>query len=179
MIYFTSDLHFYHPKNPHIGKRSFETSEEKDCFLIKQWNSTIGPDDEVYMLGDVSEGNGEETNRILRQLTGKKYLVIGNNDHYLEDPSFDKSLYLWCQPYYELLTMDTKFVLFHFPIEVWSGCGKDRIHLHGHCHSHQAMQTSIRRYEVGIDAHDGRPVSITEIWDKVKNCHNKTNWHFD
>ncbi|WP_166445756.1 hypothetical protein [Enterocloster lavalensis] len=30
----------------------------------------------------------------------------------------------------------------------------------------------IRRYEVGVDAHDGRPVSIEEIWEAVKDLHN-------
>ena len=99
--------------------------------------------------------------------------MIGNNDRYLEDPAFDPSVYQWCRQYHEINEMGTKFVLFHFPIEVWSGYGKDRIHLHGHLHRSKPIWEPIRRYEVGVDAHDGRPVSIGEIWDAVKDLHNE------
>ncbi|WP_099469869.1 metallophosphoesterase family protein [Konateibacter massiliensis] len=172
MIYFTSDLHFYH-KKPIMGKRTFSSAKEKNKFLIEQWNNTVRENDEVYLLGDISDGNGLETNAVLGRLNGTKYLVIGNNDEYLNDPQFDRSNYAWCKQYYELLTMDTKFVLFHFPIEVWSGYGKDRIHLHGHLHREKPFYEPIRRYEVGVDCHDGKPVSIEEIWERIKEFHNK------
>ena len=173
MIYFTSDLHFYYRKSVNkVGSRIFENQEEKNAFLIRQWNSIVQDSDSVYILGDFSDGNAEETAGILRELHGKKYLVIGNNDHYLEDPAFPKDLYEWTKPYFELKEMETKFVLFHYPIEAWSGYRNDRIHLHGHVHRLQAMYEPIRRYEVGVDAHDGKPVSIDEIWESVKDCHN-------
>lgn len=180
MIYFTSDLHFYHTKLPAVGQRNFETVEEKHVFLTEQWNKTVKETDEVYLLGDVSDGSGKDTSRILKQLHGKKYLVIGNHDKYLEDPLFDQSIYEWSGPYYELLTMDTKFVLFHYPIEIWSGYGRDRIHLHGHLHRRRPVYEEIRRYEVGVDAHDGKPVSIEEIWEQIKGFHNpppKEGWY--
>lgn len=173
MIYFTSDLHFFCKKGLVVGKRRFTTNEERNEFLIEQWNATVQKTDEIYLLGDISDGNAEKSNEMLRRLAGTKYLIIGNNDKYLEDSNFDRSIFKWCKQYYELLTMDTKFVLFHFPIEVWSGYGKDRIHLHGHLHRQTPMYASIRRYEVGVDAHDGKPVSIEVIWDKMKEFHNK------
>lgn len=173
MIYFTSDLHFFYKKDPCVGMRHFSSGEEKNEFLVDCWNRTVSGTDEVYILGDVSNGGGQETAEILRRLNGKKYLVIGNNDRYLEDPAFDPSVYQWCRQYHEINEMGTKFVLFHFPIEVWSGYGKDRIHLHGHLHRSKPIWEPIRRYEVGVDAHDGRPVSIGEIWDAVKDLHNE------
>jgi calcineurin-like phosphoesterase family protein len=173
MIYFTSDLHFYYKKSIVVGNREFHSCIEKNEFLIEQWNSVVKPEDEVYLLGDISEGTGIETNEILKRLNGTKYLVIGNNDKYLGDPQFDKSLYVWCKQYYELLTRETKFILFHFPIEAWSGYRKDRIHLHGHLHRLKPTYEPIRRYEVGVDAHDGKPVSIEEIWESIKEFHNE------
>ncbi|MGN0371493.1 MAG: metallophosphoesterase [Enterocloster sp.] len=173
MIYFISDTHFFYRKSsPHVGRRSFRSREEKNEFLISRWNDTVKTEDEVYILGDFSDGSAEETERILERLKGRKYLVIGNNDHYLEDPSFHSSLFQWTKQYYELHAMDTKFVLFHFPIEAWSGYRNDRVHLHGHVHRPQPVYEPIRRYEVGADAHDGRPVSIEEIWAAVKGFHN-------
>lgn len=173
MIYFTSDLHFYNKKAPIVGKRIFDSIHEKNEFLIKQWNDVVKPEDEVYLLGDISDGNASQTNEVLKRLNGTKYLIIGNNDKYLEDSQFDKSIYAWCKPYYILRMKDTKFILFHFPIEVWEGYRNDRIHLHGHLHRKKATFEPIRRYEVGVDAHDGRPVSIEEVWDSIKEYHNK------
>ena len=173
MIYFTSDMHFYSIKTPYVGERIFHTAHEKNEFLIKQWNDVVTPADEVYMLGDISDGTASQTNEVLKRLNGTKYLIIGNHDKYLEDSDFDKSLYAWTQPYYILRIRETKFILFHFPIEVWEGYRNDRIHLHGHLHGKKATFEPIRRYEVGVDAHDGRPVSIDEVWDSVKDLHNK------
>ncbi|MFA9378688.1 MAG: metallophosphoesterase [Lachnotalea sp.] len=173
MIYFTSDSHFYCKKQPFVGNRAFASNIEKNEFLMNQWNKTVNPEDEVYLLGDVSDGTGIETNEVLERLNGTKYLVIGNNDKYLDDPNFDTSLYAWYRPYYELHTMNTKFILFHFPIEAWTGYLKDRIHLHGHLHRLSPIYEPIRRYEVGVDAHDGKPVSIEKIWESIKDYHNK------
>lgn len=173
MIYFTSDTHFYYSKSAgKVGTRNFETPEEKNAFLMECWNQTVKPEDEIYILGDVSNGSGAETNEILRQLHGRKYLIVGNNDRYLDDPEFDPGLYEWIKQYYELHEMGTKWVLFHYPIEAWSGYLKDRIHLHGHLHRPRAVYEPIRRYEVGVDAHDGCPVSMEEVWEVLQNLHN-------
>ncbi len=175
MIYFTSDLHFYHSTMPKVGRRLFGTAQEKNEFLVEQWNDTVGDSDEVYLLGDVSDGDGEETNRILERLNGTKYLVIGNHDRYLDDEAFDASLYAWTRQYHELWYREEKFVLFHFPIEAWSGYSKDRIHLHGHLHRLEPVCEPIRRYEVGVDANDGCPVSIDAKWERTRVLH---NWHW-
>lgn len=173
MIYFTSDTHFYNKKRlPRIGQRSFYDTAEKNTFMIQQWNRTVTSEDEVYILGDFSDGTAKQTEYLLKQLNGKKYLVIGNNDRYLDDKDFNRELFEWTKHYYELHTLNTKFVLFHFPIEAWSGYSNDRVHLHGHIHRPLAMYEPIRRYEVGVDSHDGRPVSINTVWEAVKKYHN-------
>ncbi len=172
MIYFTSDLHFFSKKSLCVGGREFPSAQERGEFLAEQWNRTVAAEDEVYLLGDISNGSGEETGRMLERLNGRKYLIIGNNDRYLDDPAFDRSVCRWYRQYYELRAMDTRFILFHFPIEVWTGYKKDRVHLHGHLHREKPVWEPIRRYEVGVDAHDGRPVSIEEIWEAVKDLHN-------
>lgn len=175
MIFFTSDLHFcrtYKDKY-RVGTRRFGSLQEKEAFLISRWNDVVGEADEVYVLGDFCEGDGRAANDVLRKLHGRKYLIIGNNDPYLRDPAFDPILFVWREHYAELLIDDTKLVLFHFPLEVWSGYNKDRIHLHGHMHRLRAVYEPIRRYEVGVDAHDGRPVSIDAVMEALKDCHNK------
>lgn len=97
MIYFTSDQHFYNQKNYSVGGQRFDTIARRNDFLVRQWNSVVLPMDEVYLLGDISDGNGVETTEILRQLNGTKYIVIGNHDLYLDDPEFQVSEYEWCK----------------------------------------------------------------------------------
>jgi len=173
MIYFTSDSHFFYGKSqPRVGEKTFNTPKEKNDFLIERWNDRVGEKDIVYILGDFSNGNGEETNQILRRLKGEKYLIRGNNDKYLKEPDFEAGHFQWVKDYFELHALDTKWCLFHFPMEVWSGYAKDRFHLHGHLHRRHPIYEEIRRYEVGVDAHEGYPVSIDEIYDALKEFHN-------
>lgn len=186
MIYFTADTHFFwsekrgiRPDTLRVGGRSFDSVKEKAEYLLSRWNETVKSEDEVYILGDLSDGTAAETAALLRRLNGKKYLVIGNNDHYLEDPAFPQELFVWAKHYFELLTLDTKFVLFHFPIEVWSGYGYDRVHLHGHIHRSQPIVEPIRRYDVGVDANDGAPVSLETVWKRVEPLHNDARFMED
>jgi len=172
VIFFTADTHFYNKEHLRIGHRYFGNWQEKQEYIISQWNGVVSPTDEIYLLGDISDGTGEETNQVLSRLNGTKYLIIGNHDFYLDDPDFDQSLYVWARQYHELYTMNQKFVLFHFPLEVWSGYRNDRFHLHGHLHRPAPVYEPIRRYEAGIDAHDGRPVPIDAIWERLTGFHN-------
>ena len=54
MIYFTSDLHFWHKNAIIYTNRPFETVEEMNEKLIEYWNKTVHANDEVYILGDVT-----------------------------------------------------------------------------------------------------------------------------
>lgn len=48
--------------------------------LIANWNATVGPADEVWVLGDVALGRITETLRLVANLAGRKHLVPGNHD---------------------------------------------------------------------------------------------------
>jgi len=81
MIRFIADLHFDDAEVMRYDKRPFETVEEMNSAIIKAWNSTVMPEDTVYVLGDVADNrNGNRIKEIIRQLKGRKILVIGNHD---------------------------------------------------------------------------------------------------
>lgn len=173
MIYFTSDLHFDHENIIHLTKRPFRDAAQMNATLIKQWNATIKPSDEVYILGDVTMKNAEVANTYLKQLRGRKYLITGNHDRFIKNQDFDESLFVWIKDYYELKYQGTLFVLFHYPIMDWNGMYRNSIHLHGHIHSHAydnflLQEQGIRRYDVGVDANEFRPISIEEIIKKYE-----------
>ena len=174
MVFFTSDLHFYHEKIIKHTRRPFHTVEEMNKALIKKWNDKVAHDDEVYILGDFTLKGTDIASALLQSLKGKKYLVRGNHDHFVDSAEFDQSLFSLVQDYMEITYLNTKFVLFHYPIVEWHGYGKGVIALHGHQHNHKDYNTKnqkdgLFRYDVGVDANDMAPVSAEEIIDFFYN----------
>ena len=89
MIYFTSDLHFYHKNINKYAKRPLDSVEEMNEKLIKNWNNRIKSEDEVYILGDFTMKGTEYAADILSKLKGKKYLIKGNHDNFVNQETFD------------------------------------------------------------------------------------------
>lgn len=82
--WFTSDLHFAHP---HVAKlRGFEDYREHDETIIRNLNERVAPDDDLYVLGDISSGSKtslDEALRLLHRLNvGRTHrvLILGNHD---------------------------------------------------------------------------------------------------
>lgn len=142
MRYFISDLHFFHNRlNEHLDCRGFASGEEMNAYMIRQWNSRVRNGDEVVVLGDFSIGNGKETSEVLRQLNGRKYLIIGNHDRYRKEHTFDTGLFEWMRPYEELRDNRRKIILSHYPVFCYNGQydktekgGPKSYMLYGHVH---------------------------------------------
>lgn len=170
MIFFTSDLHSYHEKIIHHCGRPFRDVQVMNEKLIHNWNSIVSPDDDVYILGDVTMKGPELAFAVLSRLVGKKYLIRGNHDYFVDNHAWSEYswVFQWVKEYHELVVNNQKFVLFHYPIAEWDGFYKGSIHLHGHQHNQsvynfQQQQAGIRRYDVGVDANDFTPVSIEHV----------------
>lgn len=123
MRYYIADLHFGHAKlNIAMDQRGFASGEEMDRYMIEKWNSRVRRGDEVVILGDFCmTKKADEAEKIIRQLKGKKYLVVGNHDRYLNDKTFDRSLFKWIEPYHELNDDRRKIVLSHYPVFCYDG----------------------------------------------------------
>lgn len=136
--------------------------------LIKNWNSKVNADDEVYILGDVTMKGADLAAEILYQLKGKKHLIKGNHDKFIKNQNFDRNIFVSVSDYDEVTYMNTRFILFHYPILEWNGFFRGSIMLHGHQHNHsdynfRNLQENIKRYDVGVDANNMYPVSAEEI----------------
>ena len=79
-IFFTSDTHFNHSSIIRHCNRPFANIEQMNEALIENWNRVVGKNDKVFHLGDFSFGGTAQWNKILDQLNGKIYLIIGNHD---------------------------------------------------------------------------------------------------
>lgn len=69
--FFIADTHFSEDNIRRYENRPFESVEEMDASLIKNWNSVVSSDDEVYVLGDF--GADKKETYILSKLNGTKY----------------------------------------------------------------------------------------------------------
>lgn len=88
---------------------------------IKRWSNKVKRGDEIYILGDLSFYKGEDTNKILKRLSGMKFLIKGNHDHlFLDDEKFDQSLFRWVRDTTMVKDGDHRISLFHYPIQVWN-----------------------------------------------------------
>ncbi len=77
--FFTADLHLF---DEDISKyRGFRSPGEVVKLIANNWNSMVGAQDTVYILGDISKDDtGKATQFILNHLKGKKILIPGNHD---------------------------------------------------------------------------------------------------
>lgn len=160
--FFTADTHF---ADPHLLRmRPFDTIEAHDEALVARWNARVGPDDEVWHVGDVMGGVGRDAcAAIFARLNGVKRLVVGNHDS-------NRVLALpWAAPPVEQarLTLrsatgaEVRLYLSHYPMRSWPGLWRGTRHLHGHTHA--MLPGTSQSCDVGADACGYGPLSLDEI----------------
>ena len=164
MIYFTSDLHLGHRGIIELCDSPFESVDEMDQTLIRNWNSIVNENDTVYFLGDLTHKlTVSEANEIIRTLNGKKVLIKGNHDK-----GFDEILFEEICAFKEVTFNSVSFSLMHYTMLSWPKSHRGSIHLHGHMHNKQEYnlkmkEEGIRRYDVGVDANYYTPVLLQTI----------------
>lgn len=162
MNYFISDLHFGHKNVLTFDNRPFNTIEEHDEYLINAWNETVGIDDDVYILGDISWHNSIKTIEIFERLNGNKHLIKGNHDGKLLKNSELRNLFVEIKDYKELsIDNNISVVLCHYPIPCFKNHYYNWIHLYGHVHN---------SFEWNMMENTKR--QMTELYDKPCEMYN-------
>lgn len=157
-IFFTSDLHLGHANIVRLCNRPFADVGEMDSALIQNWNTTVGHDDDVWVLGDFAFRNARSVDDYLRRLKGRKHLVHGNHDSVKARISQEWSS---SQPMAETIVDGVPLTLLHYAMRTWPRSGHGSIHLYGH--SHGNLPGDRQSCDVGVDCWDFRPVSLQEI----------------
>ena len=78
--WFISDTHFSHTNIIRYTGRPFQTADEMDTQLIKNWNAHVDFHDIVFFLGDFGLGKSDYLANICKQLNGNKICIRGNHD---------------------------------------------------------------------------------------------------
>lgn len=176
--YFTSDLHFghkgilyFHPPRRDAAGITYDeliadnkaAIAKHDEWLIDLWNKTVRREDFVYILGDFCLGNKEYTEKVLKQLKGKKFLIEGNHDkslHGLEryfewygqikEAKFSNNQYEFIDPN-ETFCVE----MCHYPMLTWNRRPHGTCMVHGHTHgtidSFNTMSRELR-VDIGFDS---------------------------
>ena len=182
MIFFTSDPHLGHDKDFVVQARGFETVEEMNAEIIRRWNERIYPDDDVYVLGDLTLGDVEEGIRLIAKLNGYLHIMRGNHDtdkkveRYLELPNVVSVQYADVLKYGKAV-----FWMGHYPTitanydddKPWA---KHVVCLFGHTHQEQPFyNNNPYMYNVGMDAHNCTPITIDEIIADIRKKKEELN----
>lgn len=165
MIYYTSDLHLFHFNIIKLTGRKYKTVEEMNGDLIKRWNIKVGPNDDVYILGDIvfKYVDINEVKDVLKKLNGKKHLIKGNHDKFLNQLNW-RDYFESLDVYKEINDNGRMVCLFHYPIEEWNGYYRNSYMLYGHVHDNMDdIKKHPRKFNVGVDTNDFEPKTLDEL----------------
>jgi calcineurin-like phosphoesterase family protein len=116
MRYFTSDLHFYHQFVYKKFRSEYSTIEDMHEGLIRDWNQKVrSHKDVVFVIGDVSFGNYEQTKAVIERLNGKKILIRGNHDERFTSAHFIQMGFIDVRDQFLLKCNGQRILLSHFP----------------------------------------------------------------
>ena len=179
-IFFTSDTHFNHDREFIYGPRGFKTVQEMNGTLIKNWNETVGKDDDIYVLGDFFLGTDYDyINEVLDKLNDVVPACVPSNLRWsIVVTNYEMDTTVEIADALRIKYKKREFFLCHYPVLTASlEQDPDRavINLFGHTHSKDKFyEDRPYMYNVAVDANDNKPVEIEEILtafnDKVKEC---------
>ena len=141
-IWFTSDLHFGHRNILRFCNRPWDDEKAMGLGLIENWNSVVGDNDIVFVLGDTFWFNESRSiKKILARLKGKDiYILPGNHDdfdsyHRVDDPRIhlcEDVVVCW-------VTQENKpkreIWMSHYPMMTWPHRENGALQFFGHIHS--------------------------------------------
>lgn len=162
-VFFTSDTHFGHAGALGRFRRPFDSVAAMDAAMIDNWNAVVGPEDEVWHLGDFAlRTPPDRMAALLDRLNGVKHLIAGNND----GPATLR-LPGWASVghYAEIVVEETALVLCHYAFRTWNGMYRGALNLHGH--SHGQLKGLPRQIDVGVDVWEFRPITLARIKEKT------------
>lgn len=163
-----------------MNDRPFKNCDEMWESIKTDWNSKVGEDDYVFVLGDVLWGSqASRLKNMADSLNGKICIILGNHDkekiiNGKLGANFDcfyscsRADFIRCQS--KLTGTDIQIYMSHYPTLSWPQKGRGSIMLHGHCHGNiddYNEQSPDLRVDVGLDGKLAKMkiLSLDEIYE--------------
>lgn len=179
-VFFTADLHLYHNNILWMNNRPFKTCDEMWESIKYDWNSKVGKDDYIFVLGDVLWGsNASRLKSMADSLNGRICIVLGNHDqekiangksgsNFDCFYSYSRADFIRCRS--KLTDTNIQIYMSHYPTLSWPQKGRGAIMLHGHCHGNideYNDQSPDLRVDVGLDGKLAkmRILSLDEVYE--------------
>ena len=159
--FFTADTHFGSQRALELSKRPYETVNDMDRAMIRNWNKVVHPNDIVYHLGDLGE------TWPVQYLNGKIILVFGNYERkeLEKDPNLIETLKNSGidEVYTDPITFDD-YILAHEPLLAKESNNQNKktvFCLFGHIHGRQKVKKF--GIDVGVDANNFTPMKLSDV----------------
>lgn len=170
MTFFTSDLHMGHENIIRFCSRPFSSLKEMDEALVRNWNSRIGVDDDVYVLGDLFYRMKADPPAVLDRLSGRKHLIVGNHDHtWISRVPLERH-FVSVDDLLVLKEEGRIMVLCHYPLLSWPHKEHGSWCIFGHIHNSctsgpewDLIRSSPYMLNAGVDVNAFVPVSFDEL----------------
>jgi len=152
--FFTSDQHFSDNRFD-LFYRPFKTVSEQDNTLIEKWNSVVGIDDDVYLVGDAA--TSDEGLECIKKLNGRKHLITGNYDVPRNQDLLEELFDTIQDGMYLTMSNGETVYLNHYPEKA----DKEVFSIVGHIHGLWKVQRNM--INVSCDAWHFTPISEAQI----------------
>lgn len=176
----TSDIHLSHRQILKYcpNSRQFKDKDHMDESIIEIWNSTVAPEDLVYILGDVAFCGPDKALAKLKRMNGDKILIVGNHDRKALKSKPFRDHFKEVHDYLEITVLGTKVVLFHYPIYSWNGMYRGSVHFFGHTHgANKAIKG--RAKDIGMDTNNCNLYELEPLVKKMLEIDLKRDHHED
>ena len=175
--WYTADPHFGHENVIEFCERPFANTEQMDQVLLTNLRDRVGPEDDLWIVGDFAFGPRAKDPRYLDEIFGqlpgaRRHLVVGNHDL---RPTLDLP---WDSvgPLVELRDgpMNQLNTLCHYPMITWNHARRSALQLFGHVHNN--WLGSRNSVNVGVDVWDFAPVRFEDVERRGKTLAPNQHW---
>ena len=161
-VWLIADTHFGDERIIKYENRPFQTVEEMNEMMIKNWNEVVGNGDKVFMLGDFALEASDKwlLNNILCQLNGSKAIVLGNHDKHFNVSEWHEIGFDEVYPY--PIIVDSFWILSHEPLYVNSNMPYANVY--GHIHNNPSYKDcSEQSFCVSVERIGYKPIAFEEV----------------
>lgn len=164
-IFLIGDCHFGHRNIIKYCNRPFIDVEDMTRKQISYWNSVVGKNDIVYVVGDFALCGKQKIIEIGQQLNGRKRLILGNHDQ--------ASIEIYRAAGFEFIynhhiVIDDFFIVSHMPL-VGISENTPFANIFAHVHDDPTYKDySCRSFCVSAERINYTPVEFKVIKEKMK-----------
>lgn len=175
--WYTADTHFGHESVIPFWGRPFRHASHMDSVLIERMWEKVGPDDDLWIVGDFACGPKAQEEDWLRMLFGqipgaRQHLVVGNHDGRLTQAlPWDSVSWL---TEVDDPAADQPVTLCHYPMMTWNHARRGALHLFGHVHGN--WEGAANSVNVGVDVWDFSPITAQDAAERARKLPVNQHW---